>query len=326
MTSKTMKTVLFASLIATMILPFGMNTAFAETISDEIVEERNFSKVNHKTFQEYVDLPREDNAWNSAMIKENIKNYNIESKIGHDVDGYELLALDVQEQKLQNKYNPSLAEEKLHEWVLANYELPNDKKSIKDSIVSIAGQNHLGHAKQVADSLNRLANLGVVSPDIHRADSTFWDAVIYDSYCELNGDCNSTSPELSFVSFTNPTIQRVAYVNHVATIYVVYDHCGTTGQTCSEFKSHSGSGIKTTNFAPPGNAHVADASIYTSLTSWSDVGDNVSARAQVTSPVAGTVHLATDDDGYVSSVKNITHPNYYANSIPNIEFKSYAMN
>ena len=74
MTSKTIKTVLFASLIATMILPFGMNTAFAETISDEIVEERNFSTNNHKTFQEYVDLPREDNAWNRAMIKENIKN------------------------------------------------------------------------------------------------------------------------------------------------------------------------------------------------------------------------------------------------------------
>ena len=51
MTTKTIKTILFASLIATLILPFsGMQYASAETISDEIVNDRSFGQEELKKY------------------------------------------------------------------------------------------------------------------------------------------------------------------------------------------------------------------------------------------------------------------------------------
>ena len=320
MTTKTIKTVLFASLIAALLLPFGMmNTVFAETISDEIVEPRSFSLVNHNVFQSYVDLPREDNAWNNVMIKENIKNYNIESKIGHDVDGYELLALHAQEQILQKNYNPSLVEEKLYDWAISQYDLPNDKKGIQDRIIEVVDQNHLGHAKQIADSLVRLAELGVVSPDIHKADPSFWDAVIFDSYCSMTTDCGQKENPLWLVSYNDAPITRVAYVNHVATINATYEYCNTSGNTCNTFKTHNGSGQLETNFNPPNDYHIGDPYIYVSMTNWSNAGDNVYTKAQVTWPTAGTALIGTDNDGYVSKNGNLSNPSSGSWTIPNIK-------
>lgn len=322
MTLKKTQTILFAGLIAAMILPFsGMNYAQGEIeISDSIVSERNFKSDNHRTFQEYIDLPREDNAWNKAMIKQTIRNYNIETKMGDDVDGYEILALHAQKQIMKNK-QPSLATEKLFEWVLAKYDVPDNKKDIKSKLTDLVGKENVGDAKKLAKSIVRLAELGVVSVEIHQADPIFWNAIITDSYCDMTDNCGPQTGTLSNVMFNEASIVNVGYVDHFASIVVIYEYCEAAGIECTEFRTHNGSSSYTTNIGAPG--HIGDPYLYVYLTVLSD-GDNVYASAQITSPTSGTKRVASDDDGYAYNNGNISNPSYGAWTLPNVEFVSYA--
>ena len=323
--TKTTKTILFASLIAAMILPFsGMSMAEAEVdVSDKIVSERIFKSDNHKSFKEYVNLDRDDNAWNNAMIKHQIRNYNIETKMGGDVDGYEILALHAQKQLMKNK-QPSLATEKLFEWVLAKYDVPTNKKDIKAKLTELVGKENLGDARKLAKSMINLAEMGAVSSDIHKIDPAFWNTIAIESYCDLTGDCNSSKGTTN-VSYTeNATIQNTAYVQHYASIYIEYEYCEAAGTECIEMIYRTPSGNHVEDISAPG--HIGDAYIYVSMTNWSPSGDDVLVRAQVTSPISGTVLVGTDDDGYVSKSGNISHPNYYAWSYPNIQWKTSAQN
>ena len=61
-----------------------MTTVSAESISDTIVEPRTWGQEKHNIFLAFVEHEIPDNNWNKKMLKENIKNYNIETKIGHD--------------------------------------------------------------------------------------------------------------------------------------------------------------------------------------------------------------------------------------------------
>lgn len=166
--------------------------------------------------------------------------------------------------------------------------------------------------------------MGVVSPEIHKANPSFWDAVIYDSYCEMNRSCVTLNETLMFVSFYDAPIVRTAYVTHTATIYITYEYCETSGNTCNEYRSYYGSANHTENIGGPG--HIGDPYLYVSMTNYSSAGPNVYNRAQVTSPVAGTALVGTDTDGYVSTNGNISHPNSGSWSIPNVEWKTNATN
>ena len=324
----TTKTILFASLIAAMILPFsGINIASAETISDEFVESRAWGIEKHQVFEAFAEHKMPDNKWNKLMLKENIKNYNIETKIGHDVDGYELVALDVQEQKLQNKYNPSLVQEKLHEYVLTVYDVPDNKKDIKDRIIEITGQNHYGHAKQLADSLNRMAEMGIVGNEVHEKDVEFWNNVAVLSFCELTSECPagmvaSANNEVYNIN-TVSIIPVVSYASHYATINVQYQSCETSKDTCYIFGGNGGSGYESIEFFGPG--HVADKYLRSDMTNYSSAGGTVVAIGQVTGEVAGSPRIVSDDDGYVTDTVYLYNPNARAESNPTITLTSYAL-
>lgn len=327
MTSK-IKTILFASLIATLILPFsGMQIASAETISTEIVNDRTFGQEKHNIFKSFAEHEFVDNKWNKQMLKENIKNYNIETKIGHDVDGYELVALDAQDQILKNKYNPTIAEQKLHEYLFTVYDLPTDSKAIKDRTIEIVGQNHLGHAKQLADSLNRMSNMGIISDDVHRVDADFWRNIAVLSFCDLTDECPAgmvTDVNGELYGFDTSTIRPVVnYASHVATINIQYQQCETSQQTCYEFSSNVGSGYEVDDV--PGPSHVGDYYLKSDMTCWSSAGGQVFAQGKVTASLSGSAQYIIDDDGYVSGTKYLYNPNAAVESQPTVTFSSYAL-
>lgn len=327
MTYKNAKTILFASLIAIMILPFSTTSISAQTISDEVVENRSWGQEKHQIFLAFAEHKMPDNKWNKQMLKENIKNYNIETKIGHDVDGYELVALDVQEQKLQGKYNPSLAQKKLHEYVLTMYDIPDNKKDIKDRIVKIAGQNHYGHAKQLADSLNRMADMGIVGNDVHEKDVEFWNSVAVLSFCELSRECPAGMMASSINEIYNintaSIIPVVSYASHYATINIQYQSCETSKDTCYIFKGNGGSGYESKKI--PGPGHVADRYLRADMTNYSSTGDLIFVMGQVTGEVAGSPRSLSSNDGYATGTVYLYNPNYRAESNPTITLTSYAL-
>ena len=131
----TTKTILFASLIAAMILPFSsMEIADAvpnENASDKVLE-RNWSNTdkqlkNDAKFRAYsVEDFSSYNDWTERLQQENIRNYNIETKIGHEVDGYELVALFAKKDILTNQYQPTETERFVNDWAFTVYDLPNN--------------------------------------------------------------------------------------------------------------------------------------------------------------------------------------------------------
>lgn len=322
------KTILFASLIAAMILSIGsISIVSAETNSDEVTENRTWGLEKHQIFLAFAEHDMPDNKWNEQMLKENIKNYNIETKIGHDVDGYALVALDVQQQKLQNTYNPSLAQEKLHEYLLSVYDVPDTKKDIKASVIEITGQTHYGHGKQLADSLNRMADMGIVSNDVHEKDVEFWNNIAVLSYCDLSNECPAAmvatiNNEVNDIS-TASIIQVSGYTSHVATINIQYQSCETSAQTCYIFKANIGSGYISYEF--PGPGHVGDYYLRSDMTNWSGAGGIVFVMGQVTGSLTGSAQYLLDDDGYVTGTKYLYNPNARVWSSPSVTLTSYAL-
>ena len=326
--TKTIKTMLFASLIAVMILPASViQNVSAELISDEIVEERLWGQDKDKLFRAFAEHKMADNEWNKQMLKENIKNYNIETKIGQDIDGYELVALDAQEQILKNKYAPTIAEEKLHEYLFTIYDLPSTEEAIHDRIIGIVGQNHFAHAKQLADSLNRMANMGIIGDDVHKMDSEFWRNIAVLSFCDLTDKCpagmvSQVNSELYGID-TASIRQVVNYATHTATINIQYQSCETSEDTCYEFSSNFGSTYISDEV--PGPSHVGDYYLKSDMTNYSSAGGVVFAMGQVTDSLTGGSQYIQDDDGYVSGTKYLYNPNAATWSQPIVTFTSYAL-
>ena len=327
-TSKTLKTILFAGLLAAMILPFNMvQNVSAEPVSDEIVEDRAWGQEKHNIFKAFAEHEMPDNKWNKQMLKENIKNYNIETKIGHDVDGYALVALDAQEQILKNKYNPSIAQEKLHEYLFTIYDLPSDESAIKDRVIEIVGQQNYGHAKQLSDSLNRMADMGIVGDDVHRIDSEFWRNIAVLSFCDLTDECPAgmvTQANNEVYDINTATIRPVVnYATHFATINIQYQSCETSEDTCYEFSSNNGSGYIVDEV--PGPSHVGDSYLKSDMTNYSSAGGVVFAMGQVTFSATGSAQSIDDDDGYVSGTKYLHNPDAWKWNQPTVTFTSYAL-
>ncbi len=240
----------------------------------------------------------------------------------------ELVTLDAQDQILKNKYNPTIAEQKLHEYLFTVYDLPTDQKAIKDRTIEIVGQNHLGHAKQLADSLNRMANMGIISDDVHRVDSDFWRNIAVLSFCDLTDECPAgmiTQVNGELYGFDTSTIRPVVnYASHIATISIQYQQCETSSQTCYEFSYNSGSTYISDEI--PGPSHVGDYYLKSDMTCYSSAGGTVFAQGQVTASLSGSAQYITDNDGYVSGTKYLYNPNASVESQPTVTFTSYALN
>lgn len=204
---KNAKTILFAGLIAAMILPFsGMQFAEAqESIgkipTDKIIErtaEIWSSKYNTtEEFQaktayvkEYTEASLPENGMNQFIQRETIRLHNFETIIGEKIDAGELVALYAAKQKADNTYGePYHAVQKYHDWLLSQYDLPT--KTIDSRILEIIGDTkYLEMSQEFVDSKNSLAFHGVIPFELFETDKQYWGKVTLGGECHLDETCD----------------------------------------------------------------------------------------------------------------------------------------
>jgi len=228
-TNKT-KTILFASLIAAMILPFsGMDFAEAKTdngaekiakynqkleqfrqqalrdgdVPDSELLDRlgdkwtsQYTNVDEfertqKGMKSYVNGIYQNNGWNQALVKEHIKIQNFETIIGNIGNGHEIVSLVVEKNKIQGKYDPSEPVKKFHEWISTQYSTPNTVQEIDERLLKIVGeQKFVNLAKKVAKHFDNMAEHGSVPTKLMNLDADYWITVANRSMCGYNPDCN----------------------------------------------------------------------------------------------------------------------------------------
>ena len=200
MTSKTIKTILFASLIAAMILPFsGMDFAEAKEQPNKIPEDKlvdrpvNWKIGNMKTadiedqdskFRQYVKQDHPNNDWNKTTKKNQIIMYNFDSIAGELKSGLNALVIDVQNQKNNGVYNPTEPEKKFHDWAIQQVQNPTIP-DMKPNLI-----------RKVIQTYNESANYGHVPQELFTSDADYWSNVVADKLCEFNKECNTDGPQL----------------------------------------------------------------------------------------------------------------------------------
>ena len=186
--NKTTKTILFASLIAAMILPFSaMDFAEAakplDSISDTKLLDRDFDswknqykdagdfEAKTKSIKLYTSMSDKATGWNKVMIKDQIRLSNFDTKMGKVGASMQTMLANVEQQKQNDKYRPTEAEKKYHEWAATKYTNP----TISDASP--------GLVKKIVDTHNNLANHGNVPIELHLQDESFWIDVNHKSSC-----------------------------------------------------------------------------------------------------------------------------------------------
>jgi len=321
------RNVVITSIITVILITSGLSFVEAnEQISDSVLSERSWLKTvddnkKHIDFVSYVTYDIPDNGWNKVMLKENIRNYNIETKIGHNIDGYEIVALVTQKEIMSGKYNPSKAQAKLHQWISTqSYNVPQSISEIDDRLEDIVGKNHIGLVKQLVMSINKMTDFGNVGEEIHSKAPEFWNKVGNLALCDFIPDCGQKMFD-GIQDSENKITFVTTYGNHIATIYITYDKCTATIQTCDVFDYNSGTGIITQEIPSP-DTHIQDYWIYVSMTNYGTDYDNVWIESQVTESLLGGTVAGFDNDGYVTKTGNLYNPNASSESAPTIEFRS----
>ena len=217
MTSRTTKTILFAGLIMTLMVPVtGINMAEAvnenassvaqDKVYDklpDILMERSEEKwldqyesksefhKSRNAIKAYATDSHPDNEWNRIMVKENIHVDNFDTIIGKKGHGLELVSLFAAKEKLQGTYNPSDQVKKYHDWASAQYEIPNTVAAINERINEIVGDKKYIHlAKQAVKSYENMAEHGNVPHELIETDLDYWAQINAIAVCEKIVSCD----------------------------------------------------------------------------------------------------------------------------------------
>ena len=140
----------------------GIADAEVKQHSDKIPEQKLISRtdvwkskyksdaeyeISNSELISYVTRELPDNKWNKVMVKEHIKIRNFETIIGERAMGPEIVALSVQKQKLQDKYDESQPVQKYHDWLLIQYSVSDNVSDIDGKLLetrnSTRSQNNL---------------------------------------------------------------------------------------------------------------------------------------------------------------------------------------
>ncbi len=188
-----------------------------------VIDDRNRAttvkeQLNHQAVIAYVEMNMSENGWNQAMRDENIRIYNLETRIGQEVAGYELVALSSQKEILAGAHDPTEAEARLLEWAKTQYDIPFDLADINDRIVDMVGIANIGLVDEFTSSVKNMTNHGNVGPSIRATDPDFWDMVGSLSLCSYVEACNSkdTTGRDSDIKFVTN------FANHWADIRITY--------------------------------------------------------------------------------------------------------
>ena len=262
--TKTIKTVLFAGLIAAMILPFsGMDFAEARTADDKIPDNKlldrgedwknkyssqtDFEK-SEKAIRSYVSDNHPDNKWNKDTKKNQIVIYNFDTIADARNAGLNALLIDVQNQKDNGTYNPTEAEKKFHEWAdgqqVGEVTQPNVNK---------------GQIKKVIEAYNSNANYGNVPTELINSDVDFWTNVAADKLCDLLEDCDTSGEQPSEECFGQCAYATWWSTYHVLSGWVDTYDCETGN--CYYSDSDDGTGSLSILMSPGTNNHAKDDTI-----------------------------------------------------------------
>jgi len=255
------------------------------------------------------------------MQEENIRNYDLETEIGHEVDGYELVALFAKRDILTNQYNPTAPERFVNDWAFTQYDLPNDVGQINQRISEIVGSGNIHLAEQLVDSINIMTNHGNVGPEIHKLDNQYWNLVAGKIMCSENSNCDMSWLDQDQNGLA--LIQQVgSYVNHWSTITLTFEPCEASVPTCTAAKDNNGSGYDSVLVSPT-YIHITDSYVQADMSAWGQYGSTVFVMGQVTASLQGSAQYQSGAT-YVSTTKYLTNPNYVVQSQPTITFTSYA--
>lgn len=316
----TIKTVLFAGLIMTLMIPItGMNLAEAQnTSTDKIPDdipkerilERDFQKWNNKYANEdefnikqasinsYTasDLPQ--NGWNQYMQKAAIIIHNFETINENVGSGYELVGLFAAKDRLLNTYDVSEPILKLHDWAISEYDVPTSVAEIDDRIALIVSEKYLHLVPEYISVLNNMAEHGSVPDELHDQDSEYWIMIANVSVCSYDTDCdlslmqnilNNESyrtqdkiiPTIDVMDIVLPKAYAVTYVLSYGYLFVDPYDCEYSS-TCEV--STSGSGTNPYNL-----------NIFTSQSDEHSFGNSIDIYASTCSSGSGNTAKVTGD-------------------------------
>ncbi len=217
MTTKTIKTVLFASLIAAVILPFSTLIADAasnenlnsdtkgnvpDRIPKDVLLERDFEKWNTKYVNEdqfhvkqesiksYTRADFPQNGWNQYMQKAATIIHNFETINGNIGTGYELTGLFAAKDRLSGVYDASEPVSKLHDWTIDKYNIPTSIDQIDERIETIVPEKHLHLVAEYVSTFNGMADHGSVPDELHDQDADYWIMIRNVSLCGYVEDCD----------------------------------------------------------------------------------------------------------------------------------------
>ena len=277
MTSKTIKTILLATIMLSIVVPVtGFTFAEAKTADalpdDKLLQRDNSWKAkysNDKEFEKdqraitgYVNADHSDNKWNKQTKKNQIVIYNFDTKTGVKGAGLSALLADVEMQKASGKYNPTEAEQRFHEWAAQNTE-------------TVEFEAPKGQIKKVINAWNSNANYGNVSNDVKKSDVEFWTNVAVDKVCELLDDCNTSGEQPTIECGLLPCADATWWSTyHLLTGFLDVSQCETGN--CDYNDSADGLGVLTILMDPGTNNHAKDDTIDYTVTDKSYVvGYNV---------------------------------------------------
>ena len=283
-------------------------------------------KLMHEIFLNYTKINLDDNQWNRDMLKENIRNYNLETAIGVNVDGYELSVLFAQLEKIEGTYAPTNAINKLHEWAFIHYDVPTDKEKVLERIAEITKTQDLSTVKQLVNSTNIMINYGNVDSDIYKMDTEFWAKIGNGVFCKLEENCNTSIFDTE-INTVGSITKIVTYLSYRSTIFMEYEPCATSGKACNIMRGFTSTGSN--KFVEAGPSHVQDESIFISMMAWTDnadagTGDIVIVNGRISGPVVGSSLHGYANDGWIIKSGDLHNPNSRAESQAWIEFVSYA--
>ncbi|MGI9567813.1 MAG: hypothetical protein ACR2LL_12485 [Nitrosopumilus sp.] len=230
MTNKTIKTVLFAVLVTTMILPMsGMNLAEAQNTSDKIPDDKLMERTgdnwkaqykndaefeaSQNTLKTYVAAELPDNGWNQAMVKDQIRIQNFDTIIEKRGFGHEIVALVVAKEQILGTYDSSDAVAQYHEWVTTQTNIPKTVEEIDQRLSEIVDTNSMKLVPHLVETYNDMAEHGNVPKELIEKDVNFWIMTGNVAVCSYDEECNEEElKELHLLARNQPQDTKIPVI------------------------------------------------------------------------------------------------------------------
>lgn len=257
-----------------------------DKVPDDLLLDRNDTKWTSQKLSDpefenkqnavkaYAAYDMKNNGWNKAMMKTVLITHNFDVMTGEAGNGFELVALTKTLEQLQGTYSATEPEKRFHDWVMANYDVPNDAGRIDARIDMIKDELGPDHVSQVVEAFDDQAKHGNVPDDLMSNDTKYWIITANIALCNYDDECDSefmkkvrdeklyerdvpegipvTRTSYSMLDYFLPLAYAVwGNAEHTTSVYVQPADC--TYGTCKVSDEVTTTGPYDINLAPPYN-------------------------------------------------------------------------